>query len=82
MIVLSNGTMSWRYWYRHRLAGKAKMLSLRGYPKVPLKHARENRDELKKILQSGKDLSLYRMQAFKEKTQALAGEVLEVLTQT
>jgi hypothetical protein len=50
--------------------------SLRGYPEVSLKHARENRDELKKILQSGKDPSIFRKQASKEKIQALAGEVL------
>lgn len=70
LLVLPNGTMSWRY--RYRFAGKAKMLSLRGYPEVSLKQAREDRDELKKILQSGKDPSLFRKQASKEKFQALA----------
>jgi integrase len=70
LLVLPNGTMSWRY--RYRFAGKAKMLSLRGYPEVSLKQAREDRDELKKILQSGKDPSLFRKQASKEKIQALA----------
>jgi len=68
LLVLPNGTMSWRY--RYRFAGKAKMLSLRGYPEVSLKQAREDRDELKKILQSGKDPSLFRKQAYKEKIQA------------
>ena len=68
LLVLPNGTMSWRY--RYRFAGKAKMLSLRGYPEVSLKQAREDRDELKKILQSGKDPSLFRKQASKEKIQA------------
>ena len=61
LLVLPNGTMSWRY--RYRFAGKAKMLSLRGYPEVSLKQAREDRDELKKILQSGKDPSLFRRQS-------------------
>jgi len=70
LLVLPNGTMSWRY--RYRFGGKAKMLSLRGYPEVSLKQAREDRDELKKILQSGKDPSLFRKQASKEKMQALA----------
>ena len=70
LLVLPIGTMSWRY--RYRFAGKAKMLSLRSYPEVSLKQAREDRDELKKILQSGKDPSLFRKQASKEKIQALA----------
>ena len=48
------------------------MLSLRGYPEVSLKQAREGRDELKKILQSGKDPSLFRQQAVKEKIKAQA----------
>jgi len=68
LLVLPNGSMSWRY--RYRFAGKAKMLSLRGYPEVSLKEARESRDELKKILQSGKDPSLFRQQASKEKNEA------------
>ena len=68
LLVLPNGSMSWRY--RYRFAGKAKMLSLRGYPEVSLKEARESRDELKKILQSGKDPSLFRQQASKEKIEA------------
>ena len=70
LLVLPNGKMSWRY--RYRFAGKPKMLSLRGYPEVSLKQARDGRDELKKILQSGKDPSLFRKQASKEKIQALA----------
>ena len=70
LLVLPNGSMSWRY--RYRFAGKAKMLSLRGYPEVSLKEARESRDELKKILQSGKDPSLFRQQASKEKIKAQA----------
>lgn len=64
LLVLPNGTMSWRY--RYRFAGKAKMLSLKGYPEVSLKQAREGRDELKRILESGKDPSLFRKQAGKE----------------
>ena len=68
LLVLPNGSMSWRY--RYRFAGKAKMLSLRSYPEVSLKEARESRDELKKILQSGKDPSLFRQQASKEKIEA------------
>ena len=70
LLVLPNGMMAWRY--RYRFAGKAKMLSLRGYPEVTLKQAREGRDELKKILQSGKDPSLFRQQAGKDMLQSQA----------
>ena len=70
LLVLPYGSMSWRY--RYRFAGKAKMLSLRGYPEVSLKQAREDRDELKRILQSGKDPSLFRKQAGKEMLDAQA----------
>jgi len=70
LLVLPNGSMSWRY--RYRFAGKAKMLSLRGYPEVSLKQAREDRDELKRILRSGKDPSLFRKQAGKEMLDAQA----------
>jgi integrase len=70
LLVLPNGSMSWRY--RYRFGGKAKMLSLRGYPEVSLKHARDGRDELKKILQSGKDPSIFRKQAVKGKLDAQA----------
>ena len=70
LLVLPNGTMSWRY--RYRFAGKAKMLSLKGYPEVSLKQAREGRDELKRILESGKDPSLFRKQAGKEMLDAQA----------
>ena len=70
LLILPNGVMSWRY--RYRYAGKAKMLSLKSYPEVTLKQARENRDELKKILQSGKDPSLFRQQASKERIKAQA----------
>jgi integrase len=70
LLVKPDGLMSWRY--RYRYGGKAKMLSLRGYPEVSLKLAREQRDALKKILQSGKDPSIYRQQASREKLKAEA----------
>lgn len=70
LLVQPNGSMSWRY--RYRFAGKPKMLSLKGYPEVSLKQAREEKDALKKILQSGKDPSLFRQQAVKEKIKAQA----------
>ena len=70
LLVLPNGTMSWRY--RYRFVGKAKMLSLKSYPEVSLKQARDGRDELKRILESGKDPSLFRKQAGKEMLDAQA----------
>lgn len=68
--VLPNGVMTWRY--RFRFAGKANMLSLKRYPEVSLKKAREERDELKKILKAGKNPSLFRQQIATEKIKAQA----------
>ena len=46
-------------WWRlkYRFAGKEKRLSLGVYPTVPLKQARERRDESKKLLANGIDPS-------------------------
>jgi hypothetical protein len=56
--VHPNGSKYWRLQYRH--VGKHKRISLGVYPNVSLKEAREKREELKKILQSGEDPSLVR----------------------
>ncbi|WP_148863269.1 tyrosine-type recombinase/integrase [Marinobacter fonticola] len=38
------------WWFRYRFAGKEKTFSLGSYPEVPLKDAREGRDEARKLL--------------------------------
>lgn len=53
--VRPDGGRSWRY--RYRFAGNARMLSLGTYPQVSLAEARKRRDEVRTILQSGRDPS-------------------------
>src|SRR5689334_4586130 len=58
-------------WWRlkYRFGGKEKRLSLGVYPEVVLKHARERRDEAKRLLANGVDPSEQR-----KATKAAAGE--------
>lgn len=56
--VNPNGSKWWRW--RYRFAGKEKMLSLGTYPEISLKEAREDRDNNRKALRSGKDPSAIR----------------------
>lgn len=58
LIVTPSGGKWWRFKYRHQ--GKAKTLSLGTYPTVPLKDARERRDELKRQLARGIDPGVVR----------------------
>lgn len=48
------------WWFRYRFAGKEKTYSLGSYPEVPLKKAREGRDEARELLADNKDPVLYR----------------------
>lgn len=43
----------WRFRYRH--AGRESMVSLGAYPDVPLKDARERREEARRVLPAGVD---------------------------
>jgi len=58
LIVAPSGGKWWRFKYRYQ--GKAKTLSLGTYPTVPLKDARERRDELRRQLAQGIDPGLVR----------------------
>ncbi len=51
--VTPTGSKLWRF--KYRLDGKEKLLSLGAYPDVPLKRAREKRDELRRLLADGTD---------------------------
>jgi integrase len=53
--ISPRGGRWWRLKYRH--GGKEKRLSLGVYPDVPLKEARERRDEARKLLATGVDPS-------------------------
>jgi len=63
LLVDAKGKANWVY--RFRFGGKANSLSLKGYPEVGLKQARDERDALKAILLSGKNPSLHRKMLIK-----------------
>ena len=55
LLVLPNGTRSWRF--RYRFNGKANMMSLGNYPDLSLAKAIEKRDDLRKMIVAGIDPS-------------------------
>ncbi|MBF0613470.1 MAG: integrase arm-type DNA-binding domain-containing protein [Magnetococcales bacterium] len=58
LLVNPNGSKYWRLKFRY--AGKEKILALGVYPDVPLKLAREKRDEARRLLADGVDPSEFR----------------------
>lgn len=55
MLVNLDGSRWWRLDYRRPGSGKRNMLSLGTYPEVPLKRAREKREEARAMLADGID---------------------------
>lgn len=58
LLLNPNGARWWRL--KYRVAGKEKLLSLGVYPDVPLKVARERRDDARKLIAQGIDPSAKR----------------------
>jgi hypothetical protein len=58
LLVTPAGGRLWRF--RYRLGGVEKLLSLGAYPDVPLKRAREKRDDARKLVADGVDPSARR----------------------
>lgn len=58
LLVTPTGGRLWRL--RYRMAGVEKLLALGAYPDVPLKRAREKRDEARKLVADGIDPSARR----------------------
>jgi integrase len=58
LLVNPNGSRWWRL--KYRIVGKERGLSLGVYPDVPLKLARERRDEARKLIANGVDPSAQR----------------------
>ncbi|MCD7100064.1 integrase arm-type DNA-binding domain-containing protein [Stenotrophomonas sp. MMGLT7] len=58
LLVNVNGGRWWRF--RYRIGGKEKMLSLGVYPDVPLKLARQRRDDARRLVSQGVDPSMER----------------------
>jgi integrase len=79
MLVTPSGSRLWRFRYRHR--GVEKLLALGAYPDVPLKRAREKRDEARRVVADGVDPSAKRQAeraASADTFQAIAVEWLEL----
>lgn len=77
MLVTPSGGRLWRFRYRHR--GVEKLLALGAYPDVPLKRAREKRDEARRVVADGVDPSAKRQAeraASADTFQAIAAEWL------
>jgi integrase len=77
LLIKPNGSKLWRLAYR--FAGKQKSLAFGVYPEVTLKHAREKRDEAKRLLADNVDPSMqHRLEKLKAAStfRAVAEEVL------
>ena len=73
----------WRF--RYRYGDVEKLLSLGNYPDVPLKRAREKRDEARRLLADGVDPSVHRkaiQEAKAETFEAIAREWLAMQAKT
>ncbi|WP_341919397.1 tyrosine-type recombinase/integrase [Hydrocarboniphaga effusa] len=57
VLIRPNGAKWWRFDYRSPETGKRKTLSFGTYPEVPLKLARDRRDEARKLVADGTDPS-------------------------
>lgn len=79
LFVTPSGARLWRL--KYRLNGKEKLLALGAYPDVPLKRAREKRDEARRLIADGIDPSAQKKaerQASADTFSALAKEYLQV----
>jgi hypothetical protein len=72
MLVVPTGGRLWRFRYRH--SGKEKLLSLGAYPDVPLRRAREKRDEARRLVADSIDPS-----AKRQADKAALGNTFEVV---
>ena len=53
LLVNPNGSRWWRF--KYRVAGRERLISFGTYPEVPLKAARERRQQARRLIQSGGD---------------------------
>jgi integrase len=76
LLIQPNGSKLWRLAYR--FGGKQKTLAIGVYPTVTLKHAREKRDEAKRLLAGNIDPS---MQRWLEKLTAASGNTFRAVAE-
>src|SRR6185312_12443761 len=72
LLVSPNGSRLWRF--KYRIAGKEKLLALGAYPEIPLKQARDRRDEARQQLANGIDPGVKR-----QVEKAAEGETFEAI---
>ena len=80
LLMAPTGGRLWRFRYRH--GGKEKLLALGAYPDVPLRRAREKRDEARRLVADGIDPNVKRQAdkaAFCHTFEIVAQEWLELL---
>lgn len=70
LLVKPNGARLWRFKYAH--AGREKLISLGEFRDVPLKRAREKRDEARRLVADGIDPSAQRQAARASQADTLA----------
>jgi integrase len=75
--VETSGSRLWRFKYRH--GGKERLLALGQYPDVPLKRAREKRDEARRLLADGVDPRAQKLEAKAAEVVTFAGVAAEWL---
>lgn len=79
LLVRANGSRLWRF--KYRIEGREKLISLGQYPDVPLRAARERRDEARRLLATSIDPSAKRKAertARSDTFEAIAREYLEL----
>jgi len=78
LLVTPQGAKYWRL--KYRIEGREKGLSLGVYPDVPLKDAREKRDEFRKLIAAGVDPSEQRQASKQARANTLEAIALEWLS--
>ena len=72
LLINANGSKYWRF--KYRIAGKEKLLALGVYPDVGLKEARQKRDDAKKLVSNGIDVSANKKQIKLDKNNVLSND--------
>jgi integrase len=72
LLISPGGSKLWRF--KYRVEGKEKLLALGAYPEIPLKHARDRRDEARRLLANGVDPGVKR-----QVEKAAAGDTFEAI---
>lgn len=72
LLISPGGSKLWRF--KYRVDGKEKLLALGAYPEIPLKQARDRRDEARRLLANGVDPGVKR-----QVEKAAAGDTFEAI---